>query len=170
MIILIVLLTIAAMVFGLYRNLQRRQYITNAAFKQLNEVVSTISETAGKYVEAMRETRGEDLPEFTQINQLRWQTTSRKVSVEKKAQALNQLVLLFGRLLKQQEHQNKLTYNPQLKTLHSRWNNLLEELETEKEGYNFAVTEYNTIIHKFPYRIFSRILRILPKTLIQISH
>ena len=66
MIILIVLLTIAAMVFGLYRNLQRRQYITNAAFRQLNEVVSTISETAGKYVEAMRESKGEDLPEFTQ--------------------------------------------------------------------------------------------------------
>ncbi|QQS30364.1 MAG: LemA family protein [Sphingobacteriales bacterium] len=170
MILLIVLLTLVAMLVGLYRNLQRRQFLIRAAFKQLDEIIGQASETAGKFVETLRETKGNDLNEFTIINQLRWQTTSRKVSVENKAQALNELILQFERMCRQPEQQNNLKDIPQLGNLYQTWENTLNLLDTEKETYNYAILDYNNIIKKFPYKQFGRLLRILPKTALQISN
>ncbi|OWY21293.1 hypothetical protein C7N43_19310 [Sphingobacteriales bacterium UPWRP_1] len=159
MLILIVLLTLAAIIIGLQRTLYKKQQEAELAFNQLGSLVNNLSEVAGKTIETLRRIEGEDKEIFTQLNQLRWQTTSRKLTGDKKTQALNELLLLFNNAW-QQPHPN----SPQIEELQQHWQQLLQRLGAEKEAYNNAATDFNHTIGRFPFNRLAGLLGYHKKT------
>lgn len=159
MLILIVLLTLGAIIFGLQRTLYRKQQEAEQAFNQLSGLVNNLSDVAGKTIETLRRLEGEDKEVFTQLNQLRWQTTSRKLTDDKKTRALNELLLLYNNA----RHQTAPN-NPQLEELQQHWHQLLQRLSAEKEPYNAAATDFNHTIGRFPFNRLAWLLGYRKKT------
>ncbi|OWY24418.1 hypothetical protein C7N43_18295 [Sphingobacteriales bacterium UPWRP_1] len=159
MLILIVLLTISAIIIGVQRTLYRKQQEAELAFNQLSSLVGNLSDVAGKTIETLRRLEGEDKEVFTRLNQLRWQTTSRKLTDDKKTQTLNELMLLYNHACRQ-----TAPNNPQLEELHQHWQQLLHRLSAEIEPYNVAATDFNHTIGRFPFNRFAWLLGYRKKT------
>lgn len=169
MLILIVLLTIAAILIGLQRSLYRKQQQVKLAFNQLSHLISSLSEVAGKTIDTMRNNGAADTNLFTRLNQLRWQTTSRKIALEKKVQALNELLLLFtDAQQKVQDSTPQYLINEQLSELQQQWQQLLKQLNHEKEFYNTSAIDFNATLANFPFGGIAKILRYHKKTLLHL--
>lgn len=155
MIGLIVLVVLAAIVFGMYNSLVGKKNAVENAFSSIDVMCKKRYDLIPNLVASVKQYAAHESGTLEKVTELRNRAAGRTLSPDETVQLNNQLTQALGRLMVTVEAYPQLKANENFIQLQRALNETEEQLSASRRAFNAAVTEFNNAVEMFPTNIMA---------------
>lgn len=166
-IVLIVIGVLALTLIGIYNQFVALRNRAKNAFANIDVMLKKRFDLIPQLIETVRGYMQHEKAVFEEITQLRNQLTQSDLTEEDKVQLNNGISMGIGKVFIAVEAYPDLKASTNFLHLQKAIAEIEEQLSASRRSFNMAVTQYNTLLEKFPSNVVGNLFGFKRKTLFQ---